>query len=306
MTGKLLGRSTFTAIASLFAVAVCAQTSPWPFEKRSGATVSISRTVTVAFWNIQWFPGGHPNPTRAEEVRQIGMVQADMAKLGAADIIGMEEVRNFEQAGVAVKPLNGFKVDVCANFPPREGQTEAQEVAIASRFPAMSAWAELWQANGAIVPPRGFAFAAYQVAPRQLLLVYAMHLKSNLGEPKENISMREESMRQLRSHMEAMQTAYEKLGNITFVLGGDFNTSMDDPQFSTEKTLRGWIDNGFAWCWRGIQPGSRVTLPPAKGFAPACFDHIFCRGATIRKAWVVNASSQSSDHRPIMATLDLP
>ena len=54
-----------------------------------------------------------------------------MAKLNAVDIIGMEEIRNFDQAGVAVKPLAGFKVDVCANWPPREGQNEPQEVAIA-------------------------------------------------------------------------------------------------------------------------------------------------------------------------------
>lgn len=306
MTRQLWARSTFVAIAMLCAATLSAQTSPWPFApKPVSGTSPAGHSVTVAFWNIQWFPGSHPDPTRADETRQINMVNIDMAKLNGVDVIGMEEVRNFEQAGVAVKPLAGFKADVCANWPPREGQKESQEVAIASRLPALSAWAEQWKPNGAIVPPRGFCFAAYQIAPHQLLMVYALHLKSNLGDLKDNLPLREESMRQLRSHMEAMQAAYGKLGNIAWVVGGDFNTSTDDQQFSAEKTIRGLIDNGFTWCWRGIQPSMRVTLPPHGDFRPSCFDHILCRGATIRKAWVVNTSTQSSDHRPVVAILDL-
>ena len=106
---------------------------------------------------------------------------------------------------LAIKPLNGFKVDVCSDFPPREGQKEAQQVAITSRLQPLSAWAEEWKPGGAITPPRGFAFAAYQLSPRQLLLVYALHLKSNRGDIREDMRIREESMLQLRSHMKAME-----------------------------------------------------------------------------------------------------
>lgn len=229
-----------------------------------------------------------------------------MALLREADVIGMAEVRNFEQAGVAVKPLAGFKVDVCANFPPREGMNEAQEVAIASRLQPISAWAELWKPSGGVLPPRGFAFAAYELTPRKLLLVYAVHLKSNLGNIKENIAMRQESIAQLHSHMEAMQNAYENLGSITWIIGGDFNTSLNDQQFASETTLRGLMDKGFEWNWRGVPISARITLPPTGDFPPACFDHIFVRGGNIRKAWVVFTSPQSSDHRPAMATIDLP
>ncbi len=303
MTRSSLVRSTFVVLALVFVSALGAlgQSTPWPFAAKPAST---GRSVTVAFWNIQWFPGSRPDASHDEEARQIAAVHADMAKLNGVDVIGMEEVRGFEQAGVAVKPLAGFKVDVCASWPPREGQNEPQEVAIASRLPAMSAWYELWKENGPVVPPRGFSFAAYQVAPGQLLLVYAVHLKSNNGEMRENMSMREESMQQLQAHMQAMETAYGKLGKIAWVIGGDFNTSMEDPQFTSEKTLRGLSGNGFAWSWKNMPPSSRVTLPPAKSFPPACFDHIFCKGAKIRKAWVVNTSNQSSDHRPVMAVLD--
>lgn len=240
-----------------------------------------------------------------EQTRQINAVHTDISQLNA-DVIAMEEVRNFIQAGVAVQPLREFKADVCANFPPREGQNVAQEVAIASRLQPLSAWAEEWKPATPTTPPRGFAFAAYEVAPRQLLMVYAVHLKSNRGEIRENVPMRQESIRQLQSHIEAMQTAYGKFGTITWIVGGDFNTSLDDKRFAKEMTLRSMIDKGFGWIWQNVPVASRTTVPPGGGFPAACFDHIFYRGATLRRASVANTSPQSSDHRAIVATFDIP
>lgn len=261
--------------------------------------------MRVAFWNIKWFPGGRPNAYRGEEVRQTKAVHADIAKL-AADVIGMGEIRDWESTALAVQPLPGFKVDVCSNFAPREGQTVAQQVAIASRLPAMSAWAEEWKPGAAITPPRGFAFAAYQVAPGHMLLVYSLHLKSNIGEIVENIAIREESMRQLLVHMKDMERAYSKLGAITWVVGGDFNTGADDPRFRAEKTFLPLTQNGFQWAWQGIPFDRRITLPPDKRFPAACFDHIFFRNAALRKAEALPTSDTSSDHRAIRAELILP
>jgi endonuclease/exonuclease/phosphatase family metal-dependent hydrolase len=274
---------------------------------RSASTTTDSSplSVTVAFWNIQWFPGRRPNATRREESRQIRAVHSDVVPFNA-DIIGLEEVRDFARASIALAPLAGFKVDVCANFPAREGQGETQQVAIASRLQPLSAWAEEWKSAGAMTPPRGFAFAAYEIAPRQLLLVYAVHLKSNRGDIREDIPIRQESIHQLRSHMDAMQAAYGKLGSIAWVIGGDFNTSLDDNRFAREATLRALINNGFLWSWQNVPAPSRETLPPGRDFPAACFDHIFYRGATLRRAWMANTSAQSSDHRAIAATLDLP
>src|SRR5881275_3739404 len=151
-------------------------------SRNSGAqtptsSAAPSQTVRVAFWNIQWFPGRHPNASVASERSQIASVHRDMRRI-YADVIGMEEVRDFDNATIAISPLAGFKVDVVSDFPPREGQDVGQQVAIASRFPPLSAWVEMWKPNGALVPPRGFAFAAYEIAPRYVLLVYAIHFKS--------------------------------------------------------------------------------------------------------------------------------
>jgi endonuclease/exonuclease/phosphatase family metal-dependent hydrolase len=260
--------------------------------------------ITVTFWNVQWFPGRRPNASRTEENRQTRAVHADLGHLNS-DILAFEEVRDYEHASLAVKALAGFKVDVCSSFPPREGQNEAQQVAITSRLQPVSAWSELWKPAGAIVPPRGFAFAAYQLAPRQLLLVYAVHLKSNRGEIHEDIRIREESMQQLVAHMKAMNDAYAKLGALSWIVGGDFNTAPDEPRFATEKTIANLRADGFQWSWQGIPFNSRITVPADLRYPAASFDHIFFRGATLLKAWVANTSPQSSDHRAVNAVLKL-
>ena len=300
MKRRLFTGLPIVLVVALAAALLFAQPSPSPTR-----STSSSRTITVAFWNIQWFPGRRPNPTPGEQTRQINAVHADMMQLNA-DVIGMEEVRNFTQAGIAVQQLPGFKVDVCANFPPREGQKEAQEVAIASRLQPLSAWAEEWKSSGAMTPPRGFAFAAYEPAPRRLLLVYGVHLKSNRGDIRENIAMRQESARQLSAHMRDMDAVYGKLGEITWIVGGDLNTSLDDKRFAAETTLRDLMKGGLLWTWQDVPVGQRATLPPDRDFPAACFDHIFYRGATLRKAWMANTSNQSSDHRAVVATFELP
>lgn len=259
--------------------------------------------ITVSFWNVQWFPGRRPNASRAEENRQIKAVHADLSQLNS-DIIALEEVRDYEHAALAVKPLSGFKVDVCSTFPPREGQNEAQQVAIASHLPCLSAWSELWKPTGAIVPPRGFSFAAYQLAPHQLVLVYALHLKSNRGEIHEDMRIRETSMQQLLVHMKAMNTAYGKLGALTWIVGGDFNTAPDEPRFSSEKTIPMLRADGFRWSWESLPFNSRISVPADLRYPAASFDHIFYRDATLVKAWVANTSPQSSDHRAVNAVLN--
>lgn len=287
-------------IALALAIAALSLFDP-PVAAQSPAA---SSTITATFWNVQWFPGRRPNASRGEENRQIRAVHADLAQLNS-DLIGFAEVRDLEHAALAIRPLSGFKVDVCSDFPPREGQREAQQVAIASRLPALSAWAEEWKPGASITPPRGFAFAAYQWSPREVLLVYALHLKSNRGDIREDIRIREESIDQLVSHMKAMDSAYHKLGTLTWIVGGDFNTSPDDPRFAGEKTVPDLLAAGFRWSWEGIPFASRITVPADERFPPACFDHIFYRGATLVKAWLGRTASQSSDHRAVNATLSL-
>jgi endonuclease/exonuclease/phosphatase family metal-dependent hydrolase len=302
MNRKYFAGLFLSALTALLAGTLCAETSP--SLSPSALPVSSSTTITAAFWNIQWFPGRRPNASRTEENRQIRAVHRDLGQL-TADIIGLEEVRDSEHASLAIQPLSGFKVDVCSNFPAREGQQEAQQIAITSRLQPISAWAEAWKPGGAIMPPRGFAFASYQVSPTQVLLVYALHLKSNRGEIHEDMRIREESMRQLISHMKAMKDTYGKMGALTWIVGGDFNTAPDEPRFSGEKTVPNLLAGGFSWAWEGIPVSSRITMPADLRYPAAAFDQIFYRGATLARAWVANTLPQSSDHRAVNVVLNL-
>jgi endonuclease/exonuclease/phosphatase (EEP) superfamily protein YafD len=130
-------------------------------------------------------------------------------------------------------------------------------------------------------------------------------LKSNRGEISEDIAIREESMQQLTAHIQAMNDAYGKLGAVSCIVGGDFNTAPDDSRFGDETTTRTLRDNGFSWCWENIPFARRISLPADKLFPAACFDHIFVRNAKINSARVIETSRRSSDHNAIFAELQL-
>src|SRR5436305_13395458 len=67
--------------------------------------------VRVVFWNIQWFPGRHPNASVASERAQIASVHRDIRRINA-DEIGMEEVRDVDNGTIGLSHLTGFRVDV--------------------------------------------------------------------------------------------------------------------------------------------------------------------------------------------------
>lgn len=287
---------------ALLAGPLFAQTTSPPSPSPPPASSPI--TITAAFWNIQWFPGRRPHPSLVEEDRQIRAVHRDLAQL-AVDVIGLEEVRDFEHASLAIQPLSGFKVDVCSSFAPREGQQKTQQIAIASRLQPIGAWAERWKPDGRIMPPRGFAFASYQLSHEQILLVYALHLKSNRREMHDAMGVREESMREVVSHMRAMKEIYGKLGTLSWIVGGDFNTTPDEPRFAGEKTLPFLLNDGFSWAWQGVPLSLRATVISDVRHPATYFDQIFYRGATLERAWVVKTSRESSDHRAVNVVLNL-
>lgn len=271
-----------------------------------------SPRLRLVFWNVEWFPGSHPNATNAEAVEQITKVVPAIKALNP-DILGLNEVLNWNAAAIATLGIPQLKVQVCSDFLDENGAKTFQQLVIASRKSAIGGWWEPWKTGKTTTPRRGFAFAAFQPAPGQILLVYCVHLKSNRGSANENIPMREESALQLIEHAAAMEKAYGPLGHVSTVIGGDFNTSTDDPKFKKEKTLKILEDAGFAWSWAQVPFAERVTLPsqPSNNpdfppFPDACFDHVLVKGATIASVKVENLQPAPSDHRPVIVELQLP
>ena len=146
--------------------------------------------------------------------------------------------------------------------------------------------------------------------PGEVLLVYGLHLKSNVedepGGAVTNTAMREESMRQLLTHQRTEMAACARWGRVRLaIVGGDMNTSLDDPRFAPETTLRSLlaVDAGFLWAWQGIPEPLRVSMPGGGPYPPACFDHIFYRGigVNLTNAAVEPTARNVSDHHPVTA-----
>ena len=272
---------------------------------------AATRQVSVAFWNVQWFPGHKPGAGARAQNNHVALVLPVVQRLDP-DVLGLEECGDALAAHRLTDNLPGFRVDACTEFtrPPND-EPSRQQVVLCSRLPLLAAGWERFRADAhGLVPRRGFAFAAYQASPGEVLLVYGLHLKSNVedepGGGATNTAMREESMRQVLRHQRAETAACAKWGRVRLaVVGGDMNTSLDDPRFEGETTLRTLLsaDGGFLWAWQGIPEPLRLSMPGGGPYPPACFDHIFYKGEGVRlvNAVVEPTARNVSDHHPVSA-----
>ncbi len=281
------------------------------FSQLGVSLAAETKNVRVVFWNMEWFPGGHPQASTTEVVDQISIAVPAVASL-EPQIFCVEEILGPKAIAISLYKTPGVVPQVCSEFLDDKGEVTLQQIGIASSLPAVGGWWENWKPAG-ITPKRGFSFAAFEPVPGKILLVYVVHLKSNRGELSENIPMREESAKQLLKHAQEMEKAYGRMGKVGIVIGGDFNTSLDDPKFADEKTLGMFKKAGFDWAWEGIPFEDRVTLPstPSRNpnfppFPDACFDHVFTKGVKVASASVAAFEHNPSDHRPVIVDLEYP
>jgi endonuclease/exonuclease/phosphatase family metal-dependent hydrolase len=189
-------------------------------------------------------------------------------------------------------------MQVISRFQPRP-----QNQVIATRLPVDSTWSDEWK-HGADGPPRGYVFTAIELPQKRFLLTYSLHLKSNVGAPAMNVPKRQEAARQLLIHAQEMQKLYGARGACGLLLGGDMNTSLDDPRFAKEQTLHALTAAGLHWTFAGVPFASRITIPKKGKYADNCFDHIFTVGLGKQTASVKPYPGRS-DHNPVILDLDL-
>lgn len=258
--------------------------------------------LRVVTWNLQWFPGGKPGASKEQQDEHISRVRQEIARL-RPDILLLQEVGSQSALEETLKPLGPeWKVAIVSRF--KQGNAlSGQQLAIAARMPAEAAWAEPWT-NGWAQPPRGYAYASFLVNG-QRLAVYCLHLKSNLGNAKENTSKREDAIEQLVAHLRAPQRAVPVPAAI--VIGGDFNT--DDPdtpqgQSPGERTFALLRAQQFDWAFAGVRHQDRITCPGKGRYPDACFDQFFTRGLNRPVARVI--PSTASDHYPVVIDIAMP
>lgn len=273
----------------LFGLVMTVQASgPWP-------------KIRVATWNLQWFPGGRIGAPKEDQDRQIELIRGEVARLNP-DIILLQEVGSAGALEETLKPLGPeWKVAIVSQF--KEGNfISGQQVAIAARIPAEAVWAEPWE-KGWAGAPRGYAYASFVIGGKRIA-VYCVHLKSNLGNPPENTSKREDAIEQLLGHVKTGRDRVPKPNAL--IIGGDFNT--DDPdtpagQSPGERTFGMLRKAGFRWSFDWIDHRQRITCPGKGQYPDACFDQIFTRGLGAPVASVFPAAG--SDHLPVVMEISL-
>ncbi len=270
------------------------------FTPLTALAESKPTSVRIMTWNLQWFPGGK-TATKESQDRHIATVREEIRKINP-DIIVLQEVGSEGALDETLKPLDSkWKTAVISNFK-QGGFISGQQIAIASKYPSISAWAEPWN-RGWTDAPRGYSYSAFAINGKTLA-VYGLHLKSNLGNPTENTSKREDAMEQLLGHINSGESRVTKADAI--VIAGDFNT--DDPdsphgQSKGERTFGFLRKAEFSWAFEGIDHEFRITCPSKGRYPAACFDHIWTKG--LGKPLASILKSDASDHLPVVIDVAL-
>lgn len=289
-------------LVAVFGLLACCQLTACTGE--TGQASQTNDGLNVITWNIEWFPGGHPKAGQTAKQAQMAEAQAALKQL-QPDIFLFQEVRNAKAAHELCSAVPGLQVSVVSRFPQRDPSWPEQNVGIASTLDPLAAYFREWK-KGDPTPPRGFAFAAFEL-PERILLVYSVHLKSNGGDRsgrrRSNIEKREESTRQLLAHINETREQYEKQQEkpVGVIIGGDWNTSLEDGRFKQEQTIRLLRAQGFHWAYQGVPEHERWSLPSRRGskHPPATFDHFLVWGLGKPQAKVVKVPGAVSDHLPV-------
>ncbi|MDR1305216.1 MAG: endonuclease/exonuclease/phosphatase family protein [Verrucomicrobiales bacterium] len=283
-----------------------------PNETGPAAAADRDRPVIIGCWNLEWFPGRDPrgtDPRRAREqvagVRQVLAAQRP-AVLFACEVRGLAELRHFKR---------DYPFRACTEFPRPAGDEQSlpnQGLAILSRRP----WTEIWALDFSGLPAapnrpaRGLLGVKFAPRGRPPLTLYGVHLKSNFGDPAANRAKRAAAIDYLEWDWQrrGLDPARDRI-----VILGDFNSSVHDPVFARDQTLRRLFALGFTDAADGLPADRRVTIPASgEGYPDNDFDHILVspalRALTVTPPpWVtiVPVPFTVSDHYPLFLDADV-
>ena len=267
---------------------------------------------SVVTWNLEWFPSGSSKGFASKEIesQRISSVSETLRQLNC-DIIIIQEVRDnksCEDLIEALKPLK-YTISVCTKFKDAfGGGVGLQQIAILSKIPATASWAENWNSVSISDPPRGFAFASYTIGTNNIG-VYGVHLKSNLtrGDIERgrqlNILKRELAAEKVMRHIN--ESPFNRTNSLEVVIvGGDFNTTLDQNEFASERTLTIFADNQFESKYEGVDSKQRITIPGKGKYPDATFDYLFVRPKSISSKPSITPVTVS-DHYPVVKRINL-
>jgi len=262
---------------------------------------------TVATWNLQWFPGNRPDPSSSQRIWHENKMEKLIPYLHA-DVLLVQEVVDREALGRVTKE---YPWRVVSNFQRAGDEDEdlpVQNVAILSKVPIRAAW-EVGFHRLPLTPDRpvrGF-LGARLGTKKNGMTIYTLHLKSNRGGRESSAKRRERAIEYLKKDWESRGL---DPGEDPILVGGDFNCSLRNPEFTGEKTIRGLLKEGWVSVAAEISwPDAATVKPDPEGKYPVSdFDHILVSpgwGKLVKrgkwKAGVLQDSDVPSDHWPVWA-----
>lgn len=276
--------------------------------------IILANPLRVLSWNIEWFPGLRAQASADEQQAHLKAVRPELAKI-KPDILLAQEITDEQAFNKLVTVVPDMKVHIISRFlEPDSDKPSPQQLAIASRLEAHSAWFEPFKpSQTAPYLRRGFAFAALHHPDGGLLMLYSVHLKSNRGsdtpEGARDIAVtRRESVRQIIAHKAEMEKKFagEKIRG--WLVGGDFNTN-DDGQFPLCTAIKDMVAAGFHNTWSETPKAKRLTWredpdPARRFFSSTTFDFIFTSGFKPVQARIIDVPRALSDHYPIGILLE--
>jgi len=232
---------------------------------------------------------------------------AEVLKNGYPHIILLQEIRDSLSCLALIDSIGrlDYRLAVCSVFRDRSGIPTFQQLAIISRLPFKQAFWKSWSTVSGIDPPRGFAFSLLEFEGSHIL-AYSLHLKSNLVTGKKdnirlNVLKRELAVQQMIHHFQS-DTALARLGYTAVIIGGDFNTNIDDPRFDIEKTFSILDRLNFQNCFANLVYPDRITWPAHNNLPDATFDYIFVKNMTFLSSPQI-LESGLSDHWPVFCVI---
>jgi len=241
---------------------------------------AFTGAVTVAFWNIEWFPAeaGLKRDVSAERIRTHMNEVAQILNAEDPTILIASEVRTFADArelnSLLRHPYSYIAITdyQAVNSQTGEDGNNSQEQVIFSHIP----WKDVWESDfGALPvddtrPARGFLNATFVVhgAP---IDIFAVHLKANYIRPgtaePEKVALRNVEKRERGSGYLLQDIVRRGLKPLTdkIIIGGDFNTDLYAERFQGDKSLKMLLQAGFYNAFEGLEPAARVTIPSKQG-----------------------------------------
>src|SRR6185295_9351965 len=191
----------------------------------------------------------------------------------------LQDVRDKESCEKLAQQLkqSNYQVLVCSSFKDQaDGSIAKKQLAILSKRPALAGGAEEWKSDVRIQVPGGFVFAVIPFG-REKIGFYSVQLKNNVirgnyeRENQLNILKRELSAEHLLRHAGSVPISPTDRPD-SIIIAGNFNTTLEQTRFISEKTLRLLEAAGFANGYANVPAQNRVTFPGRGRSADVTFD----------------------------------